>query len=77
MKKLSILIFFLFVTFNSFAKYTQTCTVKYETQEGWSKKYVVDVTFLTGAELNDATSSYKYSSYSAYAVIFWEKVKQV
>ncbi|MCG2611816.1 hypothetical protein LZZ90_09900 [Flavobacterium sp. SM15] len=70
-KKIQFVILFLLITLNTFAKYTQTCTVKYMTQDGWSKKYVVDVNFLTGSELNDATNSYKYSSYSTYAVIFW------
>lgn len=53
------------------AKYTQTCKVKYRTQYGWSDGYTVDVNFLTGYELNDATSSFNYNSYSVYAVIFW------
>jgi hypothetical protein len=53
------------------AKYIQTCQAKYMTEDGWSKKYTVEITFISGTELNDATSSYKYSSYSVYAVIFW------
>ncbi len=53
------------------AKYIQTCSAKYMTEDGWSKKYTVEITFISGSELNDATSSYKYSSYSVYAVIFW------
>lgn len=55
------------------AKYVQTCDVKYMTKDGWSKKYTVDVTFISGSELNEATSSFKYSSFSVYAVIFWSK----
>jgi hypothetical protein len=56
---------------NLSAKYTQTCQVKYYTQDGWSKYYSVDVNFLSGQELNDATNSFNYSSFSTYAVIFW------
>jgi hypothetical protein len=71
------LCFLLFITlginFVAEAKYKQTCIVRYMTEDGWSKKYTVEVTFLTGSELNEATSSYKYSTYSVYAVIFWGK----
>lgn len=55
------------------AKYVQTCEAKYMTEGGWSKKYTVEVTFLSGTELNTATNSYKYSSYTVYAIIFWSK----
>jgi hypothetical protein len=72
MKKLIIIFFFIInLCSPAEAKYTQTCSVKYLTKEGWSKKYTVDVTFVSGSELNEATSSYKYSSYSVYAIIFW------
>ena len=53
------------------AKHTKQCKVKYKVEYGWSKTYTVDVTFLTGSELNSATGTYNYSSYSVYAVIFW------
>ena len=62
--------FFAFWT-NADAKCIRTATVKYEQQYGWSKKYTVDVTFMTGYELNQATSSYDYAMYSNYAIIFW------
>jgi len=65
----------LFLIFNVSAKYVQTSIVSYMTQDGWSKKYTVDVTFISGSELNDATSSYKYSVYSVYAIIFWGEGK--
>lgn len=55
------------------AKYTQTCGVKYKKNFGWSDYYTVDVTFMSGAELNKATKSYDYSSYSTYGVIFWSR----
>lgn len=72
-KTLLLLAFLIFGIFTASAKYTQTCVVKYQTQNGWSKKYTVDVSFMTGTELNEATNSYKYSSYSTYAIIFWGK----
>jgi len=71
--KLTLLIILLSVIQLSYAKYTQTCIARYNTANGWSSKYTVEVTFLSGSELNDATGSYKYSSFSSYAVIFWAK----
>jgi hypothetical protein len=53
------------------AKYVQTSKVRYETSEGLSKWYSVDVTFLTGSELNSATLSFKHSMFGEYAVVFW------
>jgi hypothetical protein len=53
------------------AKYTQTCKAKYKANYGWSQYYTVEVTFLSGSELNKATKSWDYSSYTTYAVIFW------
>ena len=41
------------------------------TEMSWSKYYDVEVTFLSGSELNTATNSFSYSSYNIYAVIFW------
>jgi hypothetical protein len=79
MKKISVLklcftVFsFFLLSFIAEAKYTQTCTARYMTENGWSKKYTVDVNFLSGSELNQATNTYNYSTYSVYAVIFWGK----
>lgn len=63
----------LLLNFNANAKYTQTCVARYMTQDGWSKKYTVDITFISGTVLNEATNSFKYSSFSVYAVIFWDE----
>lgn len=73
MKRSFLIIFIILLSFYAEAKHNQTCVVKYKTQEGWSKKYTVEVTFLSGLELNNATNSYKYSSYALYAVIFWQQ----
>ena len=40
---------------------------------GWSKGYRVEASVMKGSELNRATKSYDYKSYSTYAVIFWAK----
>jgi hypothetical protein len=55
------------------AKYTQTCKVKYKKDYGWSNYYTVDVTFMSGTELNRATKTFNYDGYSTYAIIFWDK----
>lgn len=76
MKKLIFLIVAstLAMTVPVFARYVQTMSARYETSEGRSKWYTVDVTFMAGPELNEATSSRNYGSYgSRYAVIFWGK----
>lgn len=40
---------------------------------GWSKKYTVEITFLTGFELNQATGTSNYRTSSVYATIFWDQ----
>lgn len=55
------------------AKYTHTCGVRYKKNFGWSDYYTVDVTFMSGSELNKATKSYNYSSYSTYGIVFWNR----
>jgi hypothetical protein len=55
------------------ARHVQTSKVRYETQDGRSKWYSVDVTYLAGAELNTATNSFRYNGFANYAVIFWDK----
>lgn len=74
MKKVLLLILTLFyVALNSKtdAKCVKQGTVKYEKQEGWSNKYTVEITFMTGDELNKSTETIDYSFYSNYALIFW------
>jgi hypothetical protein len=53
------------------AQCQRVATVKYEQQNGWSKKYNVNVTFMTGSQLNKATNSLNFSSFNNYALIFW------
>jgi len=71
--KIFLFFFLTFVITTVFAKYTQTCEVRYETESGWSKSYTVEVSFLTGSELNTATNTFNYSSFSTYAVVFWSQ----
>ncbi|MGE5501530.1 MAG: hypothetical protein ACM3W4_06355 [Ignavibacteriales bacterium] len=55
------------------AKYVQTVKVRYATDDGASPWYSVDVTFLTGTELNRATRTFNYGGFDKYAVIFWDQ----
>lgn len=70
MKKLFTIIL-LAVCLNTNAKFRQIVEVKYQKQYGWSKYYTVEATFMTGYELNQATQTYDYTSYSTYCVIWW------
>lgn len=62
-----------FVSSPADARLRQDAKVRYETREGQSKWYTVEVNFLTGQELSDATSSLRYSMFKNYAVIFWRE----
>lgn len=55
------------------SRLTETAKVRYETQDGTSDWYSTDVTFLTGRELNQATTSFHYNILKEYAVVFWSK----
>jgi hypothetical protein len=68
-----ICLFTLFSFSDLYAKYSRTASVKYKQEYGWSKTYTVEVNFLTGYELNQATSTYNYDTYSVYAIIFWDQ----
>lgn len=46
---------------------------RYATQPfGYSKGYEVQATYTDGQELNNATSTFGYTVYAKYVVIFWE-----
>ena len=66
-----LILLFCFVS-QSTAKCVEKSRVKYKTNTGWSKNYYVDVTFMSGSELNTATNSYKYAG-AGYAIIFWSQ----
>lgn len=53
------------------AEYVQTSKVRYSVNHVQSQWYTVEVTFLTGMELNRATRTFGYDGFSKYAVIFW------
>lgn len=73
MKKIILAILFsIFFTGIANAKYVQTCKVKYQKKYGWSDYYTVEVTFMSGSELNKVTRTFNYDSFSTYGVIFWD-----
>jgi len=49
------------------------CLVAYQTNRGWSEEFRVEVTFLTGQELNQATRTFEYGLFDKYALIWFEK----
>jgi hypothetical protein len=54
------------------ARYREACIVRFESQNGWSTAYKVDCNYITGSELNSATSTFKYDGFATYAVVFWD-----
>ena len=73
MKHFFFLLIIILFTANIQAKCRKQCQVSYSTSSGWSKKYSLEVTFLTGWELNTSTKTFNYSMNDVYAVIFWEE----
>ena len=59
--------------FDSIARVSRTCGVRYESSGGWSNEYFMSVSFLSGSELNAATSSLSYSSFAVYAALWFGK----
>jgi hypothetical protein len=56
------------------ARYVQSVKARYQTADGQSEWYVLDVTFMTGLELNTATRTMNYDSLGGrYAIIFWSE----
>jgi hypothetical protein len=53
------------------AEVRRLCKVSYETEDAWSDEYTVEVTFVTGRELNKAARSFNYSAYSNYCLIWF------
>lgn len=50
-----------------------TVCAKYKTNYSWSNGYKIEATVMKGSELNQATSSFDYTSSSTYVVIFWDE----
>ena len=68
MKKLTVIIFLIFLSFNAFAYEVLDICATYKNS---GNKYKVEGNIYKGTELNKRTNSYKYNSWSTYVVIFW------
>ena len=67
-------IFFLLCLFSiqtAHATVSYNCKVQYKTGYSWSTEYMMEVAFLTGSELNRATSTFRFSSFKLYALIWF------
>ena len=74
MKSIFAIIALLISTSLSFGQCERKAEVKYKrADESWSKRYVVDVNFIGGPDLNEATGTRNYYMYGVYAVIFWSE----
>ena len=68
-----ILFILLLLSFNSVdASIKRYMDVQYETENGWSKKYRMEVSFMSASELNKATKTYSYGLYKYYAIIWFK-----
>jgi len=64
---LAILLF----TSSSFGEIHRLCKVSYQTESGMSNGYTMEVTFISGFELNQATNSFSYEPYSNYCLLWF------
>jgi hypothetical protein len=55
----------------SYAVVRRVCKVQYATSYGWSQEYTMEVTYMTGAELNNATHSYTYDPYKKFCLLWF------
>ena len=76
MKIISIILI-VFISMSQFADASVRRIVKvsYETQYGYSDEYKMEVTFLTGQELNKATKTYDYDMFDNYILIWFKEDK--
>lgn len=73
MKNLLLILLILFSTQIVSAQCTRDAEIKYKrADKTWSKRYNVDVTFMGGTDLNEATETSNYYIYGVYAIIFWD-----
>lgn len=49
------------------------CKIYYEQGYGWSEGYIMEVSFMTGKGLNEATKSYRFGTYTNYALIWFNE----
>lgn len=72
MRRIGLLVLFTFCfTLASFATVRRVCYVQYAIGYGWSQVYTMQVEFMTGMELNNATRSYSYDGYKRYCLLWF------
>lgn len=71
MGKKIIFITFILFTFTCQASIKRICQVQYNSNNSWSQVYQIEVTFLTGLELNQTTKSNVFSNESIYGIIWF------
>ncbi|MDC7228386.1 MAG: hypothetical protein PQJ61_16605 [Spirochaetales bacterium] len=69
MKKIAIIVLLVCSTQILEASVQRLVKVSYQTRTGYSDEYAMEVTFLTGQELNKATNSFNYGMFDSYALI--------
>jgi hypothetical protein len=70
-KSLLIALLIFYFDLASSATVRRVCNVQYATSYGWSQVYTMQVEFMTGTELNNATRSYNYDSYKKYCLLWF------
>lgn len=73
MKKLALQVLLAAVAITSAAGSLASERVKICAKQSGGKAYQVEAVVLTGQELNEKTSSFRYNAFNYYAVIFWAK----
>ena len=73
MRLIAYIVCLFFVLNSCIASITVLCEVSYKKEMGWSDDYEREVTFISGTELNRATTSFKYNSFRDYVLLFFSK----
>ena len=72
MKRITLFILLLLSFTSVDAAIKRYMDVQYETEDGWSKKYRMEVSFMSASELNEATKTYSYGLSKYYAIIWFQ-----
>ena len=64
---------FLMIPFKGSSECKKVVKAKYQEETGWSQFQKVEMSFMSGQELNRRRGKFEYDSRSVYAVIFWKR----
>lgn len=62
-----------FISTPGFSEVHRFCLISYQTEEGWSDEYKMEVTFVTGQELNRKTNSFDFDYFGEYVLIWFSQ----